>query len=237
MKRCSDCGERKPDSDYHSNLRRPDGLAFYCKPCAALRSEKSRRGRGIKERRWPAEPVGDGLKWCLDCDRPKPLEDFPKNRNTGSGRAPYCKPCLNVRGRASRNRHGGDRNYHLRRRYGITAAQADMMLSEQGGLCAICRLAPAAHVDHDHATGKVRGLLCFNCNGGLGQFKDHIGVVEAAAGYLRSHSASGGAAPAALASSSLASSSTKPGWPRVIELYPYRGVEIRVKRWQHPIGA
>ena len=47
------------------------------------------------------------------------------------------------------------------------------MLAEQGGLCAICKSAPAAHVDHDHATGAVRALLCFNCNGGLGQFKDN----------------------------------------------------------------
>jgi hypothetical protein len=44
------------------------------------------------------------------------------------------------------------------------------MLAVQGGLCAICRAAPAAHVDHDPETGAVRALLCFNCNGGLGQF-------------------------------------------------------------------
>jgi len=58
------------------------------------------------------------------------------------------------------------------------------LLAEQGGLCAICREAPAAHVDHDHATGRVRGLLCFNCNGALGQFRDRPDLMLRAYAYL-----------------------------------------------------
>ncbi|UOY02503.1 endonuclease VII domain-containing protein [Blastococcus sp. PRF04-17] len=61
------------------------------------------------------------------------------------------------------------------------------MLEAQGGLCAICRAAPAVHVDHDHVTGAVRALLCFNCNGGLGQFKDDPAVLRAAADYVQFH--------------------------------------------------
>lgn len=64
------------------------------------------------------------------------------------------------------------------------------MLEAQGGLCAICMTAPAVHVDHDHATGAVRALLCFNCNGGLGQFKDDWDVLRAAAEYVRFHTLS-----------------------------------------------
>jgi hypothetical protein len=60
----------------------------------------------------------------------------------------------------------------LRRRYGITVEHFEAMLVEQSGLCAICGEAPAAHVCHDHATNRVRGLLCVNCNGALGQFRD-----------------------------------------------------------------
>ena len=82
---------------------------------------------------------------------------------------------------------GGERTYHLRRRYGITAEEADAMLEEQGGVCAICRAAPAAHVDHDHSTGRVRALLCFNCNGGLGQFRDDPCLLQAAAFYVKHH--------------------------------------------------
>ena len=64
------------------------------------------------------------------------------------------------------------------------------MLEAQDGVCAICKSAPAVHVDHDHATGAVRALLCFNCNGGLGQFKDDPGVLRAAAEYVHFHTLS-----------------------------------------------
>jgi hypothetical protein len=59
------------------------------------------------------------------------------------------------------------------------------MRAAQNGLCLICASAPADHVDHDHATGAIRGMLCFNCNGGLGQFKDNPDVVAKALAYLR----------------------------------------------------
>lgn len=61
------------------------------------------------------------------------------------------------------------------------------MLAFQDGLCAICRTAPAVHVDHDHETGAVRALLCFNCNGGLGQFKDDPYLLRMAAFYVEHH--------------------------------------------------
>jgi hypothetical protein len=70
--------------------------------------------------------------------------------------------------------------------------EADVMLEAQGGVCAICQAAPAAHVDHDHETGAVRALLCFNCNGGLGQFKDDPEVLRAAADYVEEHRRSQG---------------------------------------------
>lgn len=58
------------------------------------------------------------------------------------------------------------------------------MIADHEGLCAICREAPAEHVDHDHETGRVRGLPCFDCNGALGQFRDRRDLMLAAIGYL-----------------------------------------------------
>lgn len=65
----------------------------------------------------------------------------------------------------------------------------DAMVMRQEGRCAICRTGEEKlHVDHDHETGKVRALLCSYCNRGLGQFRDRIPVILAAADYLRLHS-------------------------------------------------
>ena len=125
------------------------------------------------------------MKRCPACQRWLPLDEFPRNRSTRSGRGVYCKPCHNRIGRENRERrHGSTRHYHLVRRYGITGAQADALLASQGGLCAICRERPAEHIDHDHVTGEVRGMLCFNCNGGLGQFRDRPDLLRLAAAYL-----------------------------------------------------
>jgi hypothetical protein len=58
------------------------------------------------------------------------------------------------------------------------------MLEEQGGKCPICRKRKARHVDHDHVSGAVRGILCFNCNGGLGRFEDDPVKLRRAIAYL-----------------------------------------------------
>ncbi|MFD0817978.1 endonuclease VII domain-containing protein [Micromonospora zhanjiangensis] len=73
----------------------------------------------------------------------------------------------------------------MRRRYGVGEKEFQELLSEQGGVCAICGAADPQHLDHDHRTNWVRGILCFNCNGGLGQFRDSETRLAGAITYLR----------------------------------------------------
>ncbi|MEV4115852.1 endonuclease VII domain-containing protein [Nonomuraea sp. NPDC049695] len=115
----------------------------------------------------------------------KLVTEFGRNRAEKSGLTAYCKPCHNIVMREERiKNHGSTRNYHLKRRYGITEDDFERMLARQGGLCAICKVVPGTFVDHSHETGQVRGVLCFNCNNGLGHFGDNLVLLELAALYL-----------------------------------------------------
>ena len=77
-------------------------------------------------------------------------------------------------------------------RYGINISKYNQMLSAQNGGCAICnevnKNGRRLHVDHDHETGEIRGLLCHGCNAALGLLKENLGVVLGMAEYIRRHS-------------------------------------------------
>ncbi|WP_309144509.1 endonuclease VII domain-containing protein [Streptomyces sp. BR123] len=118
--------------------------------------------------------VPSGHKRCPECGEIKPHSEWELNRTSSDGWASYCKECRAQRNRAS----------YFKRKYGITEAERDEMIAAQGGACVICRIGPAEHVDHDHETGKVRGVLCFSCNAALGQFKDRPDVMRRAAAYV-----------------------------------------------------
>jgi hypothetical protein len=219
LKFCKDCDGYRPVGDFSKNARTRDGLAFYCRKHLAERSLRSREARRTRPRvqRRPSEGlvIPDGHKWCADCNRVLPFEAFVKTVASTTGYGSYCKPCHNARGRLAKEKVGGSRTYYLTRRYGITAAEADYLLRAQGGVCAICEAAPAVHVDHDHATGAVRALLCFNCNGGLGQFKDDPDVLRAAAEYVRFHTLSQCVVAAAAAAGLGPVRALRPGAPPV----------------------
>jgi hypothetical protein len=83
------------------------------------------------------------------------------------------------------------RLYARLRRYGLSYGQYQSLLDKQGGLCALCRSAwkgwsgkQGLHVDHCHKTGRVRGLLCGDCNTAIGRFGDDPALLRAAAAYL-----------------------------------------------------
>lgn len=83
-----------------------------------------------------------------------------------------------------------DRNW--RQKFGLSVSEVQAILDRQGGSCAVCRnaltlLGRSAHVDHDHDTDQVRGVLCRACNLAIGQMKDSLGRLRAAAAYLDRH--------------------------------------------------
>src|SRR6059036_470110 len=130
-KYCPDCGQLRPASDFARDRSRDDGFAFYCRAHARTRRRAARDAQYGPPKRRHARGVAvpDGFKWCPDCQVVKPLEEFPRTRVSASGRHSYCLPCHNTRGKASLDKVGGSRTYHLKRRYGITSNDADAMLA------------------------------------------------------------------------------------------------------------
>jgi hypothetical protein len=106
--------------------------------------------------------------------------------------------------------YGGHRNFQLQRRYGITTAQVNYLKSLSGGLCWICEERPGTHVDHDHVTGEVRGVTCFTCNLGLGNFRDRPELLDAAVAYLDPTLYERGAQPPQTLQPALATEDRKP---------------------------
>ena len=175
-KPCPRCGEVKRYSAFGRNQARPDGMSFYCLSCARERSrdyyrlKQERLGRSLRE----PDNSPEGYKRCSDCRVTKPLDAFHRHHTQFDGYNTYCKEC--------RSRRGAET--HLKRMYGLTRAELEALVGAQGGLCAICESKPAAHVDHDHVSGKIRGVLCFTCNVALGQLKDDVALFRKAIDYL-----------------------------------------------------
>lgn len=139
------------------------------------------------------------MKNCTGCGERKPLSEFSLKNGHPRSR---CKPCVVIQSRASIERRKkrdpegyrtavredsrGRRRDKVVAKYGLTSTQVNSILIDQKGLCAICgcSIVERPHVDHDHKTGKVRGLLCLSCNVGLGHFGDSVAKLRDAIEYL-----------------------------------------------------
>lgn len=117
------------------------------------------------------ELVRRGQKWCHAHRVWHPLEWFGKDSSRADGRLAVCR--------------AGNTERKRKYLYKLSADDIAAMLVRQENCCAICRRTITNfHVDHDHNTGKVRGLLCTHCNNVLGHAHDDATVLRNAIGYL-----------------------------------------------------
>jgi hypothetical protein len=167
-KTCTKCQQTKEDDAFNKDSRSIDGLAWWCKDCSRAQSKKY-RSEHLEERR----AVERARR--TDTDRERARNYYHEHRKEYKA---YITAHPEVHRRSA-----------LKTFYKLTMEEYDKMLIEQDGKCAICEtpqeeLKKPLVVDHDHNTGAVRGLLCPNCNHGLGRFKDSLDTVRKAVLYL-----------------------------------------------------
>lgn len=157
-KKCSKCKEVKPVTEFYKNRNNPDGLMRWCKSC---------------RKKYEKTPIQRGKR--LELKKQIYQRDKSKLRKESLERY-----------------HANPESQRLRlyiSRYGLDIADWHSMFKKQRGCCAICgthqsKLKQTLNVDHNHSTGIVRGLLCSNCNRGVGMFQDEADRLRKAAEYL-----------------------------------------------------
>lgn len=139
-------------------------------------------------------------KFCPRCETMKPASEWGRDKSRVDGLPGVCKSCgvAAVLAYYARDEARARRG-HLLQRYGISLADWDRMFEKQGGRCAICMrhegdllarknlsrgFRAKLVVDHCHMTGKIRGLLCDECNNLLGRARDDVTVLSRAIAYL-----------------------------------------------------
>lgn len=137
------------------------------------------------------------MKKCSRCKVQKELTEFYAAKGSKDGHNSYCKVCSYEKCKEWRlDNPDHDRKRSLKQRYGLTIEEWQVLVSKQKNLCAIC-LEPntqrnnkteevrSLHVDHNHDTGEIRGLLCHGCNAALGLVKDNVNTLVRMIDYLK----------------------------------------------------
>lgn len=144
----------------------------------------------------PSRPTAlDGpQKPCWLCQQIFPLTEFKRNRSAQDGFGNTCSTCRNTPSQIYfsnyDNRRGRvgfwqpDKTYSKIRRYGLTRKSFKVLRQLYLDKCGACKTPHGLVIDHDHATGKVRGLLCYSCNIKLGKLKDDPPINSGLHAYL-----------------------------------------------------
>jgi hypothetical protein len=163
-KTCRKCGKTKSLADFYPHPGCRDGVRPECKACNLAAK--------VARHRAEPQPARDRTQRWRQDNPDRYAENQRRFRESGGKKL-------------------ADRRSHLKRKYGITLEQYDDLLERQGGVCGICGAEPhptiSLHVDHDHETGALRGLLCFRCNQAIGSLQEDASLLLAAADYLDRH--------------------------------------------------
>ena len=133
-------------------------------------------------------------KTCFTCKEEKSRDEYHRHGKSRDGLYHECKACYSTRRRSKYDQHK-NKVTMLKRRYDLTWDTYLDMLADQHGKCPICmeelamdpdcpRSGLAPVVDHDHDTGRVRAILCADCNRGIGMFKENPDALWSAARYV-----------------------------------------------------
>lgn len=141
--------------------------------------------------------------YCPRCEGNPSKEDFHVNKSRKTGVSCYCKSCTSILNRERRSLPESperQRRAFIKWKYGISQEEYLSLLEKQNFKCAICNthheevrrpgnlkhtgISYGLCIDHDHLSGKVRGLLCNQCNRALGLFKDNPENLSRALSYL-----------------------------------------------------
>ena len=133
----------------------------------------------------------DGFKICPHCLKNKPVTEFYKPKR-GNRSLCWCRKCMSDSAKEWRQKYPEKvKDSKLRAIYGITLDEFNALFEAQGRKCASCEATePGAkwwHIDHDHDTRKIRGILCEPCNLTLGAARESLGRLQGCIYYLRYH--------------------------------------------------
>jgi len=169
---CTKCGKEKSLPEFYKSVYGKGGVESMCKECR----QSWNRNYHSKANYLPQI---EGNKRCAKCGKMVPVNDFSFNRRNKDGRGSYCKSCA----------HDSARKSALKLLYGLSLSDYDTLLACQEYKCAICKRpfdsnSKSLHVDHNHQSGKVRGLLCAQCNIIIGMCSENPNILSNIISYL-----------------------------------------------------
>lgn len=150
--------------------------------------------RNKEKNRILGDNVHVGVKTCSECKIEKQRSEFHKNLRTKDGLSGKCKTCQSDAHKRYYRSNADNisirmKFQRIKKKYGLTKEEYYKLLNDQMNMCAICEIflnnEVKVDVDHDHKTGKVRGILCTNCNSMLAHAKDDINTLMSGIKYLK----------------------------------------------------